>query len=80
VVTKAKKSAIITFVIVFTKHHFISINPFAFSVNKKAMIKTTKFYFSEDKNGKKTFCGFSLCRNASFLFRLLPCRKNKRLA
>ena len=33
-VTKAKKSAIITFVIVFTKHHFISINPFAFSVNK----------------------------------------------
>ena len=44
-VTKAKKSAIITFVINFTKHYLITINLFAFSVNKKAKIKTNKILF-----------------------------------
>ena len=51
--TKAKKSAIITFVNNFTKHHLISINLFAFSVNKKAVFKPTIFYFRRIKMAKK---------------------------
>ena len=58
--TKAKKSAIITLVIFFTKHHLISINPFAFSVNKKSYHKNNNFYFWRIKMAKR-FLAALLC-------------------
>ena len=44
-VTKEKKSAIITLVIFFTKHYLININLFAFSVNRKQKEKQQIFIF-----------------------------------